>query len=146
MRRRTLPCCISNTYPSQQLRRTRHLLTASPRTSVITSDSNESARMSTAVEQRLFELWETPKTLKGLLSTVDHKQIGKRYIATAMVFLLIGGIEALIMRIQLARPDQSILGPETYNQIFTMHGMTMIFWYASPILSGFGVYLVPLMI
>ena len=102
--------------------------------------------MSTAVEQRLFELWETPKTLKGLLSTVDHKEIGKRYIATAMVFLLVGGIEALIMRIQLARPDQSILGPETYNQIFTMHGMTMIFWYASPILSGFGVYLVPLMI
>jgi cytochrome c oxidase subunit I len=102
--------------------------------------------MSTAVEQRLFELWETPKTLKGLLSTVDHKEIGKRYIATAMVFLLIGGIEALIMRIQLARPDQAILGPETYNQIFSMHGMTMIFWYASPILSGFGVYLVPLMI
>lgn len=102
--------------------------------------------MSTAVEQRLVELWETPKTLKGLLSTVDHKEIGKRYIATAMVFLFIGGIEALIMRIQLARPDQAILGPETYNQIFTMHGMTMIFWYASPILSGFGVYLVPLMI
>jgi cytochrome c oxidase subunit I len=102
--------------------------------------------MSTAVEQRLFELWETPKTLKGSLSTVDHKEIGKRYIATAIVFLLIGGVEALIMRIQLARPDQAILGPETYNQIFSMHGMTMIFWYASPILSGFGVYLVPLMI
>ncbi len=102
--------------------------------------------MSTAVEQRLFELWETPKTIRGLLSTVDHKEIGKRYIATAIVFLLIGGIEALIMRIQLARPDQAILGPETYNQIFSMHGMTMIFWYASPILSGFAVYLVPLMI
>jgi cytochrome c oxidase subunit I len=102
--------------------------------------------MSTAVEQRLMDLWETPKTLKGHLSTVDHKEIGKRYIITAMVFLLIGGIEALIMRIQLARPDQNILGPETYNQIFTMHGMTMIFWYAQPILSGFAVYLVPLMI
>ncbi len=102
--------------------------------------------MSAAVQQRLLELWETPKTLHGLLSTVDHKQIAKRYIGTAMVFLFIGGIEALIMRIQLARPDQNILGPETYDQIFTMHGMTMIFWYASPILSGFGVYLVPLMI
>ncbi len=102
--------------------------------------------MSTAVEQRLFELWDTPKTFKGWLSTVDHKEIGIRYIATAMVFLFIGGIEALIMRIQLARPDQAILGPETYDQIFTMHGMTMIFWYASPILSGFAVYLVPLMI
>ncbi|HEX3738222.1 MAG TPA: cytochrome c oxidase subunit I [Terriglobales bacterium] len=102
--------------------------------------------MSTAVQQRLLDLWETPKTLHGWLSTVDHKEIGKRYIWTAFAFLLIGGVEALIMRIQLARPDQAILGPETYNQIYTMHGMTMIFWYASPILSGFGVYLVPLMI
>lgn len=102
--------------------------------------------MSTAVEQRLIELWETPKTFYGWISTVDHKEIGKRYIATAIAFLLIGGVEALIMRIQLARPDQNILGPETYDQIFSMHGMTMIFWYASPILSGFAVYLVPLMI
>ena len=102
--------------------------------------------MSTAVEQRLFELWDTPKTFRGWLSTVDHKEIGIRYIATAMMFLFIGGIEALIMRIQLARPDQAIVGTETYDQIFTMHGMTMIFWYAAPILSGFAVYLVPLMI
>ena len=102
--------------------------------------------MSTAVQQRLTELWETPKTLKGWLSTVDHKEIGKRYIVTAMIFLLIGGVEALIMRIQLARPGMNVLGPETYDQIFTMHALTMIFWYASPILSGFAVYLVPLMI
>ena len=102
--------------------------------------------MSTAAQQRLVELWETPKTLKGLLSTVDHKELGKRYIATALIFLLIGGVEALIMRIQLARPDQNLLGPETFDQIFTMHGMTMIFWYASPVLSGFGIYLIPLMI
>jgi cytochrome c oxidase subunit I len=102
--------------------------------------------MSTAVQQRLLYLWETPKTFRGLLATVDHKEIGKRYIATALAFLIIGGIEALIMRIQLARPDQNLLGPEAYDQIFTMHGMTMIFWYASPILSGFAVYLVPLMI
>jgi len=102
--------------------------------------------LSTAAQQRLTELWETPKTLRGWLSTVDHKQLGKRYIATAIVFLIIGGVEALIMRIQLARPSQNILGPETYDQIFTMHGMTMIFWYASPILSGFSIYLVPLMI
>src|SRR5579884_532454 len=102
--------------------------------------------LSTAVQQRLTELWETPKTLRGMLSTVDHKHLGKRYIVTAMVFLLIGGVEALIMRIQLARPGQSILGPETYDQIFSMHGMTMIFWYASPILSGFSIYLIPLMI
>ena len=102
--------------------------------------------MSTAVEQRLTDLWETPKTLHGLLGTVDHKEIGKRYIVTALAFLLIGGVEALIMRLQLARPDNHLLSPEMYNQIFTMHGMTMIFWYAQPILSGFGVFLIPLMI
>jgi cytochrome c oxidase subunit I len=103
--------------------------------------------MSTAtVEQRLTEIWETPKSLWGQLASVDHKEIGKRYLVTAFVLLIIGGVEALIMRIQLARPDQSILTPEMYNQLFTMHGTTMIFWYASPILSGFSNYLIPLMI
>ena len=63
--------------------------------------------MSTAVEQRLTELWETPKTLHGLLGTVDHKELGKRYIVTALAFLVIGGVEALIMRLQLARPDKA---------------------------------------
>ncbi len=99
-----------------------------------------------AVEKRLTELWETPKTLRGWFATVDHKELGIRYLVTAFVFLLIGGLEALLMRIQLARADQSFLSPEVYNQIFTMHGVTMIFWYASPILTGFAIYLVPLMI
>ena len=67
-------------------------------------------------------------------------------LVTAFCFLLIGGIEALLMRIQLARPEQNFLTPEMYDQIFSMHGITMIFWYAAPILSGFSVYLVPLMI
>ena len=97
-------------------------------------------------EERLLYLWETPHTLWGWLSTVDHKQIGKRYIVTAFLFLAVGGIEALIMRLQLAAPSQGVLPPETYNQVFTMHGVTMIFWYAQPILSGFGNYLVPLML
>ena len=100
----------------------------------------------TPVEQRLQRIWETPKTVYGWLSTVDHKDIGRRYLATAFIFLIVGGIEALIMRIQLASSDQSWLTPEAYNQIFTMHGITMIFWYASPILSGFAIYLIPLMI
>ena len=97
-------------------------------------------------EKRLTEIWETPKTVYGWFSTVDHKQIGHRYLATAFIFLIIGGVEALIMRIQLAQSDQSWLTPEAYNQLFTMHGMTMIFWYAAPILSGFANYLIPLMI
>jgi cytochrome c oxidase subunit I len=103
--------------------------------------------MSTAtVEQRLTEIWETPKGLWGWLTTVDHKELGKRYIFTAIVVLLVGGVEALIMRLQLAQPHESLLTPEMYDQIFTMHGMTMIFWYASPILTGFSVFLIPLLI
>ena len=100
----------------------------------------------TLTEQRLEHIWETPHTLWGWLSTVDHKLIGKRYLVTAFAFLLLGGVEALIMRLQLARPEQRLLDPETYNQIFSMHGITMIFWYAAPILSGFANYLIPLMI
>ncbi|HEX5236151.1 MAG TPA: cbb3-type cytochrome c oxidase subunit I [Silvibacterium sp.] len=103
--------------------------------------------MTTAtLEERLTELWETPKTVYGWLSTVDHKQLGIRYLVTAFVFLIIGGVEALIMRVQLSHSNLNVLGPEAYNQIFTMHGMTMIFWYASPILSGFAIYLIPLQI
>ena len=103
--------------------------------------------MATAtVEHRLTSLWETPKTIYGWFATVDHKDLGIRYLVTAFVFLMIGGVEALLMRIQLSRADQAFLTPETYDQIFSMHGITMIFWYAAPILTGFSVYLVPLMI
>ncbi|WP_051241583.1 cytochrome c oxidase subunit I [Azohydromonas australica] len=98
------------------------------------------------VEQTLDALWSTPKTLWGLLATVDHKTVGKRYIVTALVFLLLGGGEALLMRLQLAQSELRLLPPEAYDQIFTMHGVTMIFWYAAPILSGFGNYLIPLML
>lgn len=101
---------------------------------------------STTIETRLTTLWETPKTLRGWFATVDHKELGLRYLATAFAFLLIGGLEALLMRLQLARANLSVLSPEVYDQIFTMHGVTMIFWYASPILTGFAVYLMPLMI
>lgn len=103
--------------------------------------------MSTAsVAERLTSLWETPKTTRGWFATVDHKNLGIRYLVTATAFLITGGLEALLMRIQLSRSDLAFLSPEAYDQIFTMHGATMIFWYAAPILSGFAVYLVPLMI
>ena len=97
-------------------------------------------------EERLREAWERPKGLWGWLGTADHKEIGRRYLVTAFLFLLAGGLEALAMRIQLSRGEQRLLTPEQYDQIFTMHGVTMIFWYASPILSGFGNYLIPLML
>ena len=80
------------------------------------------------------------------LATTDHKDIGIMYIVSAMVFLLLAGIEALLMRIQLATPENTFLTPELYNQLFTMHGTTMIFLFGMPILVGISNYMVPLMI
>jgi cytochrome c oxidase subunit 1 len=78
--------------------------------------------------------------------TVDHKRIGLMYIAYALVFLLIGGIEASLIRIQLAVPDAHFISPQVFNELFTMHGTTMVFFMGMPILFGFANYLVPLMI
>src|ERR1700677_7330 len=80
------------------------------------------------------------------LTTVDHKKIGLMYIAYALVFLLIAGVEAMLMRIQLAIPNNHFVSPQVFNQLFTMHGTTMVFFVGMPILFGFGNYLVPLMI
>ncbi|KVM58935.1 cytochrome B [Burkholderia gladioli] len=96
--------------------------------------------------EALARLWESPPGLLGWLGTVDHKRIGLRYIVTAFAFLLAGGAEALLMRLQLARPDASLLTPQQYDALFTMHGVTMIFLYALPVLSGFANYLWPLML
>ena len=98
------------------------------------------------VAHGLRALWETKPGVIGWLSTVDHKEIGIRYIVTAFVFLLAGGVEALILRLQLARPELHVLTPEQYDQLFTMHGVTMILWYAFPVLTGFSVFLQPLLI
>ncbi|MGZ5015218.1 MAG: cytochrome c oxidase subunit I [Methylobacter sp.] len=95
---------------------------------------------------RLQKIWETPTGLRGQLTTVDHKIIGIRYLVTAFAFLLLGGLEALVMRLQLAHANQHVLTPEQYNQMFTMHGITMIFLYALPVLSGFSNYLWPLLL
>ncbi|RYY11428.1 MAG: cytochrome ubiquinol oxidase subunit I, partial [Cytophagaceae bacterium] len=86
---------------------------------------------------------------QGLLqwiSSVDHKQLGIMYLWMALLFLLIGGLEILLVRVQLAVPRNTFLSPEAYNQLFTMHGTTMIFFVAMPALFGFGIYFVPLMI
>jgi cytochrome c oxidase subunit I len=97
-------------------------------------------------EARLLRLWTTSPGLKGFFTSVDHKQIGIRYIVTAFIFLALGGIEALVMRLQLAGPNLSLLTPAQYNQLFSTHGMTMIFLYAAPVLSGFSNYLWPLLL
>jgi cytochrome c oxidase subunit 1 len=84
--------------------------------------------------------------LQAWVTTVDHKRIGVMYVLYALVFLVIGGLEAALMRLQLLRPLASYVSPHTFNQLFTMHGTTMIFYVAMPIMFGFVNYLVPLMI
>ena len=98
------------------------------------------------VARSLERIWATKPGLLGWISTVDHKEIGIRYIVTAFVFLIAGGLEALTLRVQLARPNQALLTPEQYDELFSMHGITMIFLYASPVLSGFSNYLFPLVL
>src|SRR5258707_1590136 len=80
------------------------------------------------------------------VTTVDHKQLGILYIIYALVFLLIAGIEATVIRIQLIRPHNDFVSPQVFNRLFTMHGTTMIFFVAMPVLFGFANYLLPLMI
>ena len=80
------------------------------------------------------------------LASVDHKQLGIMYLWLALFFFIVGGIEAMLMRIQLSMPNNDFLSPEMYNQIFTMHGTTMIFLVLMPVLVGLGTYLIPLMI
>ena len=80
------------------------------------------------------------------ITTVDHKRIGILYGATAFIFFMFGGAEALIMRIQLARPEQTLVDPEHFNQLFTMHGTTMIFLAIMPLSAAFFNFLIPLMI
>ncbi len=107
--------------------------------------------------QEIVEIPEPSSSFPGLgvssdqgllqwISSVDHKMIGIMYLFVSLLFFVIGGAEALLMRIQLALPMMHFLGPETYNQFFTMHGTTMIFFVAMPAIFGFAVYFVPLMI
>ncbi len=89
---------------------------------------------------------ERPGGWLAWLTTTDHKKIGIMYLFATFVFFVIGGVEALIMRLQLAQPNGTLVAPETYNGLVTMHGTTMIFLFVVPVLAGFGNYFVPLMI
>ncbi len=94
-------------------------------------------------------VFRRPATTTGWRSwvtTVDHKKIGIMYGVTAFFFFLVGGIEALLIRAQLARPGSDLLSAETYNQVFTMHGVTMVFLVVMPMAAAFANYLLPLQI
>jgi cytochrome c oxidase subunit 1 len=96
--------------------------------------------------RHLRETWKSRPGLLGWLGETNHKKIGRRYIATAFVFFVLGGLEAFLMRLQLGRPENSLLGPDLYNQIFTVHGSTMMFLFAVPVMEAVAIYVVPLMI
>jgi cytochrome c oxidase subunit I+III len=95
---------------------------------------------------QLARTWATPAGLWGALTSVDPKEIGKRYIVTGLMFFVLGGLLAAVMRAQLVRPDSGLISPDRYNQIFSMHGTTMMFLFAVPIMEAMGIYLVPLMV
>ncbi|HEY7926523.1 MAG: cytochrome c oxidase subunit I [Candidatus Dormibacteria bacterium] len=90
--------------------------------------------------------WDKKRGVLGWITTVDHKKIAIMYLYTTFFFFLVGGVMALLIRIQLAEPQNKFLTPAQYNQIFTMHGTTMIFLWIIPVFAGFGNYFVPLMI
>jgi len=99
-----------------------------------------------APEIVMHGLKERPGGWLGWLTTTDHKRIGIMYLVATFIFFILGGVEALLIRLQLAVPDGTLVTPETYNGLVSMHGTTMVFLFIVPVLAGFGNYFVPLMI
>ncbi|MCA1670245.1 MAG: cbb3-type cytochrome c oxidase subunit I, partial [Thermomicrobia bacterium] len=80
------------------------------------------------------------------MTTVDHKKIGIMYVFLGVIYFIVGGLEALLIRVQLAKPNGTLLTPSQYDQVFTMHATTMIFLFIIPVFAGFANYFIPLMI
>src|SRR5437660_9894014 len=93
--------------------------------------------------EELEETWADAPGVPGFFSTVDHKRIGMRYIYTAFFFFFTSGLMALVMRSQLAAPNNHVVEPATYNQLMTMHGPSMNFLFNPSVLAGFGNYVLP---
>jgi cytochrome c oxidase subunit I+III len=99
------------------------------------------------VDAELLATWSNDRGgLWGWLAEVHHTNIGTRFVVTAFLFFLAGGVEASLMRLQLSRPENHLVAPDLYNRLFTTHGSTMMFLFAVPVMQGVGTYLVPLMI
>ena len=99
-----------------------------------------------AARAELARAWNDPPTLQGWICTLDHKAIARRFIVTALLFFLAGGVLGGLMRHQLSEPGKTLVGPDLYNQVFTMHGTTMMFLFAVPVMQAVALYFVPLMI
>ena len=96
--------------------------------------------------EQLERTWHVPQGFIGWFMVVDHRTIGVRYIVTAFVFFILAGLMAALMRLQLAFPEFGLVPPDQYNQIFTSHGLAMMFLFAVPVMEAMGIYLVPLMV
>jgi len=94
----------------------------------------------------LSAIWDAPKGWRGTLVSVNHSDIGKRFILAAFAFFAIGGVLAMLIRAQLATPDSAFVGPAIYNQLFTMHGSIMMFLFAIPMFEGLALYMLPKML
>ncbi|HVL66494.1 MAG TPA: cytochrome c oxidase subunit I [Vicinamibacterales bacterium] len=116
----------------------------------MTADHEVDARLTpealAAESRHLAKCWGEERGILAWFSTVDHKRLGLRFIVTAFVWFAFAGVLAALMRLQLARPNNDVLGPDLYNQVFTTHGTAMMFLFAVPVVLGFGVYFVPLMV
>ncbi|WMY10489.1 cytochrome c oxidase subunit I [Paraburkholderia phenoliruptrix] len=98
------------------------------------------------IVEALARTWSDPPGWLGRLSAINHKTVARRFVITTFVFFLLAGLLALAMRLQLARPGNRLVGPELYNQLFTIHGTTMMFLFAVPVMQAVAGWLVPLMI
>ena len=114
-------------------------LSAAPHPRPVTAMTDEEAR------SWLQKTWDDGHGFFAWFKQVHHTTIGRRYIITAFSFFVLAGILAVLMRIQLSRPENHFLSPDLYNQVFTMHGSTMMFLFAVPVMEAFGIYMIPLM-
>ena len=96
--------------------------------------------------EALARIWSNAPGLRGQLTAVNHGTIALRFVVAGLAFMLVGGLLSMFMRLQLAWPDAQVLDPERYNQFVTMHGTTMMFLFAVPIMEGFAMYLLPKML
>ncbi|MDB5853095.1 MAG: cytochrome ubiquinol oxidase subunit [Herminiimonas sp.] len=111
-----------------------------------TGTGGQSMAMPAAHAAELERTWSDPPGWIGWLSAINHKTISIRFMIATFCFFLAGGVLAFVMRLQLARPGGTLVGPDMYNQLFTMHGTTMMFLFAVPVMQAVAIYLIPLMI
>ena len=121
-------------------------MTAAPRPVPSPRDPAPLDSETTNLHERLDLVWRSKPGFWGWLTSTDYKSIGKRYIVTTMAMFIFGGLNAGLMRMQLAFPESSLIGPDRYNQAFSVHGTTMMFLFAVPVMQAFGLYFVPMML